>query len=327
MMPSLSAKFFYQVVKLYGYTDGPGRSVRRQRGRFEFLTRFVGIPRGVGIHPEKIAGRYGEWIVPSGTSPLPAGCGDRPLPAGTETSRMNGGVGKDFQPVVLYFHGGSYIMGSAQTHRLLASELARVSQSPIYLSNYRLAPENPFPAAVEDACAVYRELLGRGYTPQQICLAGDSAGGGLTMAALVALRDAGDPLPAAAAVLSPWTDLAATGETLRTREGVDPLFHAWYVPHWATYYVGKNDPRNPLISPVFADLHGLPPVLIQVGDCEILLSDSTRLHENLLKAGSPSTLKVWDGMWHVFQAFAEFLPESCQALNEIAQFLRAQTSS
>jgi acetyl esterase/lipase len=227
--------------------------------------------------------------------------------------------------VVLYLHGGSYIMGSPSTHRLLAAELARACESPIFLPNYRLAPENPFPAALEDACAVYRQLLAKGFSPQHICIAGDSAGGGLTMATLLALRDAGDPLPSAAAVISPWTDLAATGETLRTREGMDPLFHAGYVPRWAAYYVGENDPRNPLISPVFADLHGLPPILIHVGDCEILLSDSTRLHENLLKAGSPSTLKIWDGMWHVFQAFAEFLPESCQALNEIAQFLRNPT--
>jgi acetyl esterase/lipase len=191
----------------------------------------------------------------------------------------------------------------------------------LFSLDYRLAPEHPFPAALEDARAGYLWLLDQGFQPERIALAGDSAGGGLSMALMLALRDEGLPLPAGAALISPWADLTGSGESVRSRLGLDPLFKPDDLPRAAQHYLNGHDPRHPLISPVFADPHDLPPVLIQVGDHELLLSDSTQLHANLVRAGVEAQLHIWPQLWHVFHAAGERMPESKQAIRELAEFL------
>lgn len=223
--------------------------------------------------------------------------------------------------VMLYLHGGGYAIGSCATHRALAARIAQSCGARALVLDYRLAPEHPFPAALEDAVAGYRWLLQQGISPQDILIAGDSAGGGLALATLVYLRDIGESLPASTFCISPWTDLEGTGESLRTRAKADP---------WVTrdalalgrHYVGAHDPRLPLISPLYADLLGLPAMLIHVGTDEIILSDSTRIAERARAAGVDVTLKVWEGMWHVFHCFAPHVPEANQAIEEAGRFVR-----
>jgi acetyl esterase/lipase len=193
--------------------------------------------------------------------------------------------------------------------------------------DYRLAPEHLFPAAVEDATAAYRWLLAQGIQPERIVIAGDSAGGGLTLATALALRDAADPLPAALVCIAPWTDLAATGASLKTRARLDPSLSPNGIAAAGLRYVGPDgDARAPLASPLYANLRGLPPLLIQVGDHEILLDDSKRLAERARAAGVNVTLEIWPEMWHVFQALAGYLPESDRAIAKIGSYMRARLS-
>jgi acetyl esterase/lipase len=191
---------------------------------------------------------------------------------------------------------------------------------------YRLAPEHPFPAAVEDATAAYRWLLASGVRPAGIAIAGDSAGGGLTLATLVALRDAGDPLPAAAVCLSPWVDLEGIGDSMATKAAADPFVRKEMIQFMAQQYLGERSLRTPLAAPLYADLHGLPPLLIQVGTAETLLDDSTRIAERARAAGVSVTLDTWDNMIHVWQLFAPMLPEGQQAIERIGAFIREHTT-
>jgi acetyl esterase/lipase len=191
--------------------------------------------------------------------------------------------------------------------------------------DYRLAPEHPFPAAVEDATAAYRWLVSRGTDPAHIAIAGDSAGGGLTLATLIALRDAGDPLPAAAACLSPWVDLEGVGASMTSKAAVDPFVRKEMIEFMAQQYLGGRDLRTPLAAPLYADLQGLPPLLIQVGTAEVLLDDATRIAERARAAGVEVSLEVWDDMIHVWQLFAPMLPEGQQAIERIGAFIRAHT--
>jgi acetyl esterase/lipase len=224
--------------------------------------------------------------------------------------------------VILYLHGGGYVIGSINTHRELASRLSRAARARVLLIDYRLAPEHPHPAAVEDAVTAYRWLLANGVTPSRLSIAGDSAGGGLTVATLVALRDAKQPLPAAGVCLSPWVDLEGLGESMTTKAGVDPMVQRDGLLKMAAAYLGGKPPRTPLASPLYADLSGLPPLLIQVGTAETLLDDSTRLAERARKAGVDVTLEPWEDMIHVWQAFASMLPEGQQAVERIGAFLK-----
>jgi acetyl esterase/lipase len=204
----------------------------------------------------------------------------------------------------LYLHGGWYVFGSAATYRELIGRLSLATGMWVLAPDYRLAPEHPFPAAVDDAVAAYRWLLGIGIEPGRIVIAGDSAGGGLAMATLVALSDAGDQLPAAAVLLSPAIDLTCSGDSYTSRATSDPLFTREQVVTLVAHYLAGADPTSPLASPIYADLAGLPPLLVHVGSDEVLLDDSTRLAERARAAGVEVDLKVWDGMWHGFQRFA-----------------------
>jgi len=251
------------------------------------------LPSGVRITPESAGGIPGEWV-------------EGPQPDGR---------------TLLYLHGGGYFACSPETHRPITAAFA-CHGFRVYAPDYRLAPEHPYPAALEDAVAVYRSLLERGIAPGNLVLAGDSAGGGLTVALLVALRDRGVPLPAAAALLSPWTDLAATGDSVRTNAGRCAMFHPAGIEKGARLYLGDGDPRNPLASPLYADLRGLPPLLIHVSKSELLLDDSVRLAERARSAGGRVELKIWPVVPHVWQLGQATIPEARESLRECAGFLR-----
>ena len=208
--------------------------------------------------------------------------------------------------------------------------MAQVCNSRILVPDYRLAPEHPFPAALEDALASYRWLLSQGISPSHIAIGGDSAGGGLAIATAIRLRDSDDPLPASLFLISPWTDLTFSGESHKTRKEVDPIFGNMVQNDesgFAPSYLGREPPTNPLISPLLADLNGLPPTIIHVGDNEILLNDSTRLMEKMKATNVVVQIHIWQGLWHVFQAFVPFLPESRQSIKEIGEFIRKSINS
>jgi epsilon-lactone hydrolase len=232
--------------------------------------------------------------------------------------------GVDTAKTILYFHGGVYVIGSAAQTVPLVSELARRAHAKAVTVEYRLAPEHPYPAAVEDARAAYEGLLADGVDPGQIALAGESAGGGLAVATLLALRDAGTPLPTSAFLMSPYADLTLSGETLLGKQAMDPILTPEGLRLRVPDYVGSADASDPLISPIFGDLRGLPPILIQVGSHEILLSDALRLAGRAAIDEVPVTLEVTPRVPHVFQGFAAMLDEGNAALDHAAAFLETQ---
>jgi len=229
--------------------------------------------------------------------------------------------------VVVYFHGGGYALGSASASLGLASDLSREAKTRTFSVDYRLAPEHPHPAAVDDALAAYRGLLGEGQHASHIALAGESAGAGLALATLVAARDAGLPLPAAAVLMSPWVDLTLGAASMATKAGADPVLSAAALRRRADDYVGRRDRSAPLISPLFADLHGLPPLLIQAGSHEVLLDDATRLATHAASADLTVTLEITGGVPHVFQGFANMLDEARTALVNAGAFIRHHLGS
>ena len=235
--------------------------------------------------------------------------------------------GADADDVILYFHGGVYVIGSAATSVPLVAELARRTGARVITLDYRLAPEHPYPAAVEDAQDAYRGLLEQGVDPGQIALAGESAGGGLALATLLGLRDAGTPLPSCAFLMSPYADLTLSGDSIADREAVDRTLTPEGLRLRIPDYVAGADAADPFISPVFADLTGLPPLLIQVGSNEILLSDALRLAERAAMADVTVTLDVTDSVPHVFQAFAAMLDEADAALDRASTFLRTNLAA
>lgn len=255
----------------------------------------------------------------------------RPVPFKARVTPVNdGGVRgewvewKDVSPVgtMLYLHGGGYMACSAETHRPLTLPLARRTGLKTFVPDYRLAPEHRFPAAVDDALAAYRRLLAQGAEPHKLIVAGDSAGGGLTLALLVALRDAGEPLPAAAVCLSPWTDLAATGESLRTNDARCAMFHGCSFAPAARIYLGDESPYHPLASPLYADLTGLPPLQIFASSSETLLDDAVRVAERARDCGVPIDLQVWDDLPHVWPIHYLLMPEARSAVLRMADFVR-----
>ncbi len=229
--------------------------------------------------------------------------------------------------VLLYLHGGGYVIGSLGTHRVMIATLVAAAGVPALSLDYRLAPEAPFPAAVEDATAAYRWLLDRGVAPKRIAIAGDSAGGGLTVATLVALRDAGTPLPAGAVCFSPWVDLEGIGDSMTSRAERDPILQRADLEWFAGHYLGAAHARTPLAAPLYADLSGLPPLLVQVGEAETLYDDAVRLAERARKAGVDVTFEPWPEMVHVWQIFAPILPEGREALGAAGRFIAARVKS
>jgi len=224
---------------------------------------------------------------------------------------------------ILYLHGGGYIQGSITSHQDLAQRISKASKIKVLLLDYRLAPEHPFPAALEDSVRAYEWLINNEvYKPKNLIIAGDSAGGGLTLATLVKLRDQGVRLPATAVCLSPWTDLALTGDSIKLKLHEDPFISPDNLMFSAGLYLGKTDPKNPYASPLYADLKGLPPLYIQVGSAEILLDDATRLAERAKEAGVEVQLDIWEDMIHVFQAFAVMAPEGKEGINKIGKFIK-----
>lgn len=231
--------------------------------------------------------------------------------------------GVDPDRVVLYFHGGGYVLGSVPSYREFAGRISRATGSRVLLVDYRLAPEQPFPAAIDDAITAFRWLVKGRAQPARVVLAGDSAGGGLSLALLLALRDAGDALPAAAVAISPSTDLAKTGESIHTRAHMDPLVTVASTHAHARRYVGEHgDPKHPLASPLYGRLEGLPPLLVMVGTHEILHDDSTRYAEKARAAGVDVTLEIAQDMVHIWPFFAAILPEGQQAIERIGAFVR-----
>jgi len=223
---------------------------------------------------------------------------------------------------LLYLHGGGYVIGSINTHRSLAARISRASKARVLVIDYRLAPEHPHPAAVDDSVASYRWMLGQGLQPARIVVAGDSAGGGLTVATLVAIRDAKLPLPAAGACLSPWVDLEGIGESMTKKADVDPIVQKAGLLQMAAAYLGGKDARTPLAAPLYADPAGLPPLLIQVGTAETLLDDASRLAERARKAGVTVNYESSERMIHVWHLFAPMLDEGQQAIDRIGEFVR-----
>ncbi|MBZ0284711.1 MAG: alpha/beta hydrolase [Anaerolineae bacterium] len=224
-------------------------------------------------------------------------------------------------PVVLYLHGGGFILGVSAPHRMMLAQLTTLNQSRSLMVDYRLAPEHPFPAALEDCLTAYRWLLKQGIPPERIVVAGDSAGGNLTLALLLKLREGGEPLPAAGVCLSPPTDLTERDETY-IREHPDLILHPRAMAKFRNGYIADNDPHNPLISPLFGDLRGLPPLLVYAGSEEILCDDAVRLAEAAQAAGTPVDLRVYPRMWHVWQISGDSLPQATQSIEEIAAFIR-----
>jgi phosphinothricin tripeptide acetyl hydrolase len=257
-----------------------------------------------------------------------------PLPPDVATSRVSAPVPAEWlRPpgardgvAVVYFHGGGYCIGSPRSHRHLAAAIGRAAGAAVLLPDYRLAPEHPFPAAVEDAVAAYRGLLEGGQVPGRTVFAGDSAGGGLTVAALLALRERGLPLPAAGVCISPWVDLACSGASHAAKAASDPIVTRQGVVEMARAYLGSVDPRTPLASPLFADLAGLPPLLIQVGSEEVLLDDAVGLAERASAGGVKATLETWPAMIHVWHWFLPMLDEAQSAVDTVGTFVRAHTA-
>jgi epsilon-lactone hydrolase len=225
---------------------------------------------------------------------------------------------------VLYLHGGGYVIGSPRSHRHLAAAIGRAAGTPTLLLDYRLAPEHPFPAAVDDAVAAYQWLLARGFPSGRLVVAGDSAGGGLTVALLLALRERGIPRPAGGVCISPWVDLTCSGASYTTKAGTDPIVTRDGVTAMAQAYAGTGDFKGPLVSPLFADLRGLPPLLVQVGSEEVLLDDAVGLSARARAAGVDVTLEEWPAMIHVWHWFLPMLDEAERAIATIGGFVRTR---
>ncbi|WP_410050590.1 alpha/beta hydrolase [Bosea sp. BH3] len=226
--------------------------------------------------------------------------------------------------VILFLHGGGYVSGSIRSHRHMIAQAGREAGTRTLALDYRLAPEHPFPAALDDALTGYRFLLSQGFQPENIVIAGESAGGGLAIATLVSLREAGTALPACAWCSSPWTDLEMSGATMQTKARVDPLIQRPYLQELAAAYLQGRDPRMPMVSPIHADLRGLPPLLIQVGSDETLLDDAVRLAGVAAAADVRTTLQVWPHMIHAWHLFYEQLADGRRALAEMGAFVRAR---
>jgi acetyl esterase/lipase len=270
--------------------------VAQARARFEKMGELLGRPADARCEAVKAGSVPAEWIDAPGCDPGRA---------------------------VLYLHGGGYAIGSINTHRRLAYNISAASGARVLVIEYRLAPEHPFPAAVDDAAEAWRWLLDQGFKPARLAIAGDSAGGGLVIATLVNLRDRNLGLPGCAVAISPWVDLEGVGTSMTARAADDPMVQKDGLSWMAGLYLNGADPRTPLAAPLHAELSGLPPILIQVGTAETLLDDATRIAQKLHRAGVSVRLAVWPNMLHVFPLFAPILSEGADGCAEIGAFIRS----
>jgi len=262
------------------------------------------------------------WEEESVALPLPTGAQFRSTIAGGVPAEWMEMPESDPRRVFLFLHGGGYNAGSPKTHRKLAAYLAEATGTRVLLPDYRLAPEHPFPAAVKDALLAYGWLLSEGYAASDIVVGGDSAGGGLALSMLLALREAGAEMPRAAVLLAPWTDLTVSSPSYERLRENDPIINPERLRKAGDWYAGRRDPRDPMASPMFADLAGLPPMLIHAGGGEVMLDDSVVFAERATSAGCDVTIKVWPDLWHVFHHAAPGVPEANEAIEEIGEFVR-----
>jgi len=275
--------------------------------------------------PVPIQRRWSAWV---GLLLIgPRGCKvQREVIAGISTLRIDTPSSQSGRGV-LYLHGGGYVIGGAGSHTKLAAHIGHAATARVWLPEYRLAPEHTYPAALKDALAMYEALISTGQDPAKLTLAGDSAGGGLVLATALAIRDAGMPLPASLVLLSPWVDLSLVGESIVTHAKRDPMLRPSWITWCADRYRGNASASIEGCSPLFANLQGLPPLLIEVGSEEILLSDAERLAERARCAGVPVNLRRYDGLWHVFQLHAGMLREADDSVAEIGRFVSRHWSS
>jgi len=301
-MPTFRARLIRLLAK---HTFGrkfrkAGQSVTEMRKLQQLLIRSQRPPWGTQVSPVSITDLRAEWIE---------------------------GPGVDSDCVILYLHGGGFIMGSPATHRELAARISTTAGARVLSLDYRLAPEHPFPAAMDDAISAYRWLLNEGHPPARLIVGGDSSGAGLAFQALISMKEKGIPLPTAAFFISPVTDwVALDGESYSTRSLLDPLVSLPQCQYSSALYVGGHAKETPLFQPTRMDLSGLPPIWVQVGDHEVLLSDAERLAQRAGDAGVPVDFKVWPGMWHVFQVAARFVPEARESIEELGCFVRKSFS-
>jgi acetyl esterase/lipase len=257
---------------------------------------------------------------------LPADVKVEPVIAGGVKAEWSSTPDADASKAVLYLHGGGYVIGSLDSHRGLVAEIGRAARARALAIDYRLAPEHPFPAAVDDALAAYRFLLSSGVPPRGITIAGDSAGGGLVVAAMVAIRDAGLPQPACGWPISPWVDMEAIGESMIGKAATDPTVQKAGILDMAMHYLNGADPRSPLAAPLYADLRGLAPLFIQVGAAETLLDDAIRLAQLAGAADVAVDLQIWPEMIHVWHMYFPQLAAGRRAIAAGGEFVRAMTS-
>jgi monoterpene epsilon-lactone hydrolase len=284
------------VSKLKSARGPTNPTVQQLRSGWEKIAAELPIPDDVQFRVEALSGVSGEW------ASLP---------------------GSLAGPFVLYFHGGGYNIGSVASYRQFVGRLSKACEYNVLSVEYRLAPEHKFPAAVEDALTAYRSLLSKGHSPKDIIFAGDSAGGGLALALMLALKDNGIEQPRGAVLISPSTDLAKTGGTITTHQDRDPIIRMDTTNAFAERYLGpEGSPYHPLASPLYGEYSGLPPLLILVGTEEMLLDDSRRVAARAKEAGVDVTLDIWDGMFHVWPFFAAILPEGQKAIDRMGQYIR-----
>ena len=267
------------------------------RQRLEKLTALTWVPRGTKITEGQLGNVPVEWVANS-------------------TAGARG--------FVLYLHGGGYVTGSPRTHRGLTARIARDARVCVAVPDYRLAPEHAHPAAVDDALAAYKGLLDQGIPPHKIIIAGDSAGGGLSLALALRIKAAPLPQPAGLVLLSPWTDLTLAGSSMQSPQQKEWLLTKSFIVDAVQHYAAGQDPRQPTVSPLFADLTGLAAMLVQVGTEEVLLDDATRLSQAATGQGVPVTLQIWPKLWHVWQLHGGQMPEADRAIAAIAEFIHAR---
>ena len=266
-----------------------------------------------------------DWDALSSSHPSKLGAKEEKVDAGGVKAVWFDAPGAAQDRVILYFHGGGYVFGGPVSHGGLAAQLSKSAKSRVLFVDYRLAPEHPFPAAADDGFAAYKWLLAQGYKPGRIAISGDSAGGGLCLSTLLAIKQNKLPLPACAAPLSPWVDMEALGDSMTSKDAEDPIVKKAMLLNLVSMVVSPDKLRDPKISALYGDFSGLPPLLIHVGSRETLLDDSRRIADRAKKAGVKVTLKEWQGQIHVFQVFSTRLDEAVQALDEIGAFVQQHT--